>query len=393
MSNVDLENLLVALKDIKTYLVKIGPERRNTGTILGKKVEEAKETYKTLDNIIGKFKELKEPEVSLAKNLCSQIRSTYKDILKFLEEKAETESTMAAFDIKTAVSLLPVMNGSEEVTNQLIDAIQLYESMLDENGKRALVQFVLKTRLSHSAKIRLESNYNSVNLLVQAMKTHLLTQKSDTALQLKLMQSKQGGRSVEKFGKELEELFVDLTIAQAKGDNNSYAVLKPLNEKLAIKRFSDGLNNDKISTIVAARNFTYLKDAIRAAQDEELSVQSNPGSSQVMSYSNRGRSSNGRYNKYRNDNRRGNQGNRGRNNYNNSNNGNRYNNNNRGNNYNRGSNSSSSSNRGNNRGNNNNRYNNRRKQGGSAYVIEDESNSQNQNTHNEMNQFFRENSN
>ncbi|KAJ3660259.1 hypothetical protein Zmor_004715 [Zophobas morio] len=40
------------------------------------------------------------------------------------------------FDLKTAASLLPVMDGSERVTKQLIDGIEMYDSMLDDNGKK-----------------------------------------------------------------------------------------------------------------------------------------------------------------------------------------------------------------------------------------------------------------
>ncbi|XP_061728688.1 uncharacterized protein LOC133533679 [Cydia pomonella] len=47
-------------------------------------------------------------------------------------------------------------------------------------------------------------------------------------------------------------------------------VLRPINESLAIKKFTDGLRNRRLSTILAAREYTELKEAVRAAQDEEL---------------------------------------------------------------------------------------------------------------------------
>ncbi|KAJ3659967.1 hypothetical protein Zmor_011628 [Zophobas morio] len=124
-----------------------------------------------------------------------------------------------AFDLKTAVSLLPVMNDDEAVTMQLIDAIELYDTMLESTGKPSLINFVLKTRLSVGAKLRLKSNYDSVALLISDMKTHLITRKSDTALQTKLMRATQGNKSVSDFGKEIEEIFVNLTISQANGEN------------------------------------------------------------------------------------------------------------------------------------------------------------------------------
>lgn len=176
---------------------------------------------------------------------------------------------MAAFDLKTAVSLLPMMDDNEETTTQLIDAIELYEDMLAEATKPLLVKFVLKSRLSTSAKLRLATTYDDVKSLISDMQKFLLTKKSDTALQMMLNNARQGDKSISEFGKELERLFVDLTISQADGKAESYKILKPLNEKIAVKRFADGLRNAKLSTIISARNYTELKDAVRAAIDED----------------------------------------------------------------------------------------------------------------------------
>ncbi|KAJ3640553.1 hypothetical protein Zmor_003846 [Zophobas morio] len=85
------------------------------------------------------------------------------------------------------------------------------------------------------------------------------------------MRATQGNKSVSDFGKEIEEIFVNLTISQANGDSTAFNILKSVNEKNAIKRFADGLRNQKLSTIVAFRNFSSLKDAIQVAQDEEIS--------------------------------------------------------------------------------------------------------------------------
>ena len=184
---------------------------------------------------------------------------------------------MATFDLKTAANLLPIMNDDEIVTLQLIDAIELYESMLkDESNKIHLINFVLKTRLSYGAKLRMDTNYSTVGDMITDMKKHLLTKKSDTALQTRLQNVRQNNRSISEFGVEVERLFTDLTISQADGNSDNFKVLKPINEKNAIKRFSDGLRDRRLSTIITARNFTSLKDAIRAAQDEEVSTTTPP---------------------------------------------------------------------------------------------------------------------
>ena len=42
----------------------------------------------------------------------------------------------------TLMSLLPLMNGNESVTKQLIDATELYNSLLDDDEKQALTMFL-----------------------------------------------------------------------------------------------------------------------------------------------------------------------------------------------------------------------------------------------------------
>lgn len=55
-------------------------------------------------------------------------------------------------------------------------------------------------------------------------------------------------------------MFVKLTISQANENEQAYQILRPLNEKLAIKRFTEGLRNSRLSTILTARDYTELKD-------------------------------------------------------------------------------------------------------------------------------------
>lgn len=173
------------------------------------------------------------------------------------------------FDLRTAASLLPPMDGTEDATNQLIDAIQLYNELLDADGKKLLITYVLKVKLSQSAKMRLDKTYTTVEMLLSDMKKHLLTKKSATALATELHSIKQEGKSIDDFAKNIEELFLNLTLAQADGKENSLTVLREVNEKLAIHAFSNGLKNNELRTVIKARNYSSLKDAISGAKDEE----------------------------------------------------------------------------------------------------------------------------
>ncbi|KAJ3655464.1 hypothetical protein Zmor_014595 [Zophobas morio] len=259
---VAIQKIYDELKSIRTYLIKIGSDRRNKGECLVRKVEEAKIVYLQLQTVITHFdKDLNlytEEEVEQFKKSVAAVNKVYHEILSFVKEKS-TDFLKMAFDLKVACNLLPIMNGKEDVTLQLLDAIELYDTMLDTNNKTNLINFVLKTRLSPSAKIRLNRTYNSVQALVTDMKIHLLTRKSDTALQTKLMRTIQGNKSIEDFGKEIEDLFVNLTISQANGDDDNFKVLKPVNERIAIKQFSDGLRDSKLSTIINSSKFYQFK--------------------------------------------------------------------------------------------------------------------------------------
>ncbi|XP_063618687.1 uncharacterized protein LOC134791567 [Cydia splendana] len=263
------------LKTIRTYLCKIGPDRRQ-GEILTIKLEEANlivDKYKKLNNEVSELLKkglLPNEEVTLFNKLCTTFNTLHKEILNYCQGSKDTSDTMGeSFELKTALNLLHVMTDEETNTKQLIDGIEYYSTILKSDDQNKLIQFVLKSRLSQSAKLKLKSDYDTSIELIQDMRKVLLPKKSATAIQSKLHTIKQNNRSVKDFGSEIAELFVDLTISQADGNSDSFKVLKPLNEKLAIKKFADGLRNRRLSTVIAARNFESLKDAIQAAQEED----------------------------------------------------------------------------------------------------------------------------
>ncbi|KAG7304334.1 hypothetical protein JYU34_011273 [Plutella xylostella] len=274
------------LQDIKTYLCKIGPKRRQ-GAILNKKIDEANIIYSEFDKLINDVSVLISQK-SLNKNEIEDIHiESSKIITLYSEIKSYCKlSTMDSFDLKTALSLFPVMTDDENCIKQLIDNIDYYGSLLEKREcKMNLINFILKSRLSQSAKLKLDSSYTSIQDLVKDMRSCLLTKKAATAIQSKLLQIRQENKSITDYGKEISELLVDLTISQADGNSANYAILKPINEKMALKRFSDGLRNRRLSTIIAARNYDSLKDAIQGALDEEASSQ--PTSGDIMSLQHR----------------------------------------------------------------------------------------------------------
>lgn len=292
----ELNEIYDSFKNIKENLVKLSKTRR-TEKILNEKLIESKilyDRYLTVSEKVEetiKSSEFKSSDLEYIRTVCSGIQTLYTKIVEFCNSSIEKANTMEKFDLKTAVSLLPMMNGDEDVTKKLIDAIELYSSMLEKDSEKTLVNFILKTRLSESAKLRLSQSYSNCQVLLSDMKEHLLTKKSSNAIHAQLVKETQGSSDVDEYGKRLEQLFTDLTISQADGNCNAYQILKPINEKLAIKSFTDGLRNNNLKIILAARNYSSLKDVIRAAKDEELSASALPRRDETMFIGRYGRTS------------------------------------------------------------------------------------------------------
>ncbi|XP_059051870.1 uncharacterized protein LOC131846552 [Achroia grisella] len=176
---------------------------------------------------------------------------------------------MAAFDLKTALSLFPIVNREEDIIKSLLDGIEFYKTVLRSEDHPLLINFILKTRLSSGAKLKLKTNYDSISDLTGDIKKFLLPNKSYTFILAQLQKCRQGNRTILEFGDEIERLFIELTIAQAGGLNTAYEILLPINEKTAVKQFARGLNNDRLSMIITCREISQVREAITIAIEEE----------------------------------------------------------------------------------------------------------------------------
>lgn len=281
----ELHQIYNRLESIRITLRKLGPERRQ------KHVNKLREKLLQADEIYTYFKTLLEGPLPTAgeeqyieiilDTLTSKIKECYNKI-KIYCKVSQSDTKMEKFDLKTAAGLVPVMDGKQETVEKIIDSVQLYNDCLKEVPcKKLLANFVLKTRLSKAAKLKLKQEYSTCDDLLKDMKVFLLTKKSPNALLTQLNNMSQNNMSIAKYGSEIESLFVDLTISQANSNEKAYEILRPLNEQIAIKKFADGIRNRRLSTIISARNYTELKDAVRAAEDEEAS-QPQPSTSNSM---------------------------------------------------------------------------------------------------------------
>lgn len=277
------------LVDIRKYLIKKG-QSRYKGKVIETKLGEAKCIFDKCSEIFILLEKGKDVKLSSALSIFQNIKELYEEINNLCISPIKPHLGKMEFDLRVACNLIPVMDGVENTTKRLIDSTEMYANMIDDKGKDLLITFVLKSRLSENAKLRISGSYETVEELIKDLRCHLLPKKSFVAIQSKLQSIQQGSNSIDTYGTEVEKLFTELTISQAEGDSATYKVLKPLNEKLAIKRFSDGLRSSKLGTIISARNYSNLKDAIQAAKDEE-SASHQPSSGNIMHLSNNGRGS------------------------------------------------------------------------------------------------------
>nr|CAH7738563.1 unnamed protein product [Callosobruchus chinensis]CAH7742154.1 unnamed protein product [Callosobruchus chinensis] len=142
------------------------------------------------------------------------------------------------------------MDGTESVTKQLIDGIEIYDELLDAQG----------------AIVRLKWKYTTNAALIFDIKNHPISKKSIPSSQLH--NAKQNNKPIDEFGTSIAELLISLTVSQAEGHNNVVPALQKINEKIAVSTFASALRDQGLRTIVKARNYEKLSDAIQGTKDE-----------------------------------------------------------------------------------------------------------------------------
>lgn len=178
------------------------------------------------------------------------------------------------FDFKTASSLLLKLDGKVESVHQLIQGIELYEPTLMPTAKPLLINYVLKACIPHNEKIRLSDTYQNVSDLISDLRKYFLPKQSAPALLMQLQNCRQNGKPLDQYGQNIADLMAKLTLAQAGDKQENINVFRGENEKVAIDVFARGIQNAELRTIIKARNYTTLNEAINAAKEE--SIQSLP---------------------------------------------------------------------------------------------------------------------
>lgn len=170
----DLQDIYEKLLKIRTYLIKVGPDRRKEANACLKKLEEANLIYTQFNAYLTLLEgNVDKKKLNYIPTICTwidKIKALYSEIQNLCSEPtcsdlADSDSSaedsfeqfkMEKFDLKVALSLLPVMNDEDACTKQLIDGISYYSSILEKDSHSKLIHFVLSSRLSQSAKLKIE---------------------------------------------------------------------------------------------------------------------------------------------------------------------------------------------------------------------------------------------
>ena len=282
----DFENLLADVQSFRSNRLKDNQDRRGNLDLLEQYYAKLELFTKRLDNLRKSVidKDFNINNVNEAKIHLTAIEGILEDIKDILDSRKIKIPTMTeTFSLKTAGGLLPQMDGTENSVKMLVDSIRLYSEFLKAEDHKHLINFVLKTRLTESAKVRLDRTYASVELLINAIRTNFITQKSATVLANQIQNARQLEKTLDQYSQEIEQLLSDLTLAQSEGDENLLKSLRKVNEKIAVNSFANGIRNHDVRLIVKARNCATLREAITVAKDEEISKAS---SSNVFHFQN-----------------------------------------------------------------------------------------------------------
>lgn len=191
------------------------------------------------------------------------------------EEEYREQNKMAAFDLKTANSIIPDFAGGDAMED-FLDAIELYEGTLNAEGKIKNLQFVLKIKLKGAAKIKMKivAEPTTFEDFKKEITARFGKKESMSAVSRKIFELKQGTMSATKFAEKIEQLTNDLTNMQIthQGDE-ARDVLTKTNNLNALNAFTMGLNGHLRPVVLASRVKT-LEEAVALAIEAEVPLQS-----------------------------------------------------------------------------------------------------------------------
>lgn len=221
---------------------------------LGDESEENQDCNKTLEDIVNKLNEVK-PIVARAQNF---LRNSNMQV-----------------EAKDVIAGIPAFNGDPKQLDGLINAAGLYYNLVEEN-QRASVLKIIKAKVCGEGLFKAGPFGEDINTW-DLMKKRL-TEKIKKPVTLEYAQEdlhqvfQKKGESVEDYGARIKTKLKRLNEASKllTNSDDSFKVVKQMNEKQAINKFEQNIRDPTIKVLVSAASKLTLDECVTFAMQKEL---------------------------------------------------------------------------------------------------------------------------
>lgn len=176
------------------------------------------------------------------------------------------------FDMSNHGKIVPEFDGTSQKYTNFINLVEFVHNNLNENGKSNFVNFIFKTKLSDSVRIKL-STYpvpQTLNQFKENLSKIVRSNRTALNVQSELSRLKQNNNNILDFSNKIECLIAELNTIQISQRGEQFReIIIQMNDEIGLNAFKTGIN-DKIRPTVVAGRPTSLNDAITLALDSEI---------------------------------------------------------------------------------------------------------------------------
>lgn len=177
------------------------------------------------------------------------------------QNSTETQiATMPSFDVKSATAIVQPYDGSHDALNTFVDSANLLKELTSEEHMAVAIRFI-KTRLTGKARLGLPDVLNSIDELINDVKTRCKGTVTSESIVAKLKGTKQRGdtekfcNTIEYLCNQLQATYVEIGVPAA--------VAKQMATKAGVEALTSGVSNNETRIILKAGTFADVNQAIQ----------------------------------------------------------------------------------------------------------------------------------
>lgn len=181
--------------------------------------------------------------------------------------------TIMPFDSKVALKIIPSMKDKDDLHRfcRCVDIV--WKPLVEKNDKKFCLDIIISKLEKSAYDVVRYRDFENWPDLKKALENKFVKRRSQGIVSTELISLVQTN-DVSSFSDKIEALLGELNeICIFNQGVDNVDVIMELNERTALSSFVNGLN-EPLSTIVKARNFESLSDAIQQAIEEEISQKS-----------------------------------------------------------------------------------------------------------------------